>query len=212
MAPAQAKTYDEIKIKLMMIGDTCVGKTSLLLRYAEDEYNSNVLATIGIDFKIKTVELEGQRVKMQIWDTAGQERFKTITQAYYRGAQGIFLIYDITQLHTFENIRQWVENIKRHAENGGERVNKILIGNKCDMDTQRKVTFEDGEKLREDCGIDHFFETSAKSNIGVQEAFTKLASVVTKRLIADGTTAQQSTAGIVQVGNEKKQGKKPCCK
>lgn len=91
-------------------------------------------------------------------------------------------------------------------------MNKILIGNKCDMDGQRKVSYEDGEKLREDCDIDHFFETSAKADIGVQEAFTKLATVVTKRLIADGTNAQQSTAGIVQVGSEKPRGKKVCCK
>merc|ERR1712085_73882 len=111
----------------MMIGDTTVGKTSLLVRYADDDFNESVLATIGIDFKIKTIDLDGKKIKLQIWDTAGQERFRTITQAYYRGAMGIFLIYDVTSTKTWSNIRNWVRNIEANAP---QTVNKILIGNK----------------------------------------------------------------------------------
>ena len=102
----------DLQIKLMMIGDQNVGKTALLMRYAENEFLESLLPTIGIDFKIKTIELLGKLVKLQIWDTAGQERFRTITQAYYRGAMGILLIYDVTTTKSWSNVRNWVRNIQ----------------------------------------------------------------------------------------------------
>jgi Ras-related protein Rab-8A len=117
-----------------MIGDSGVGKSCLLLRFSDDSFTTSFITTIGIDFKIKTIELDGKRIKLQIWDTAGQERFRTITTAYYRGAMGILLVYDITDEHSFMNINNWMQNIEQHAS---DTVNKILIGNKCDMDTNR---------------------------------------------------------------------------
>merc|ERR1719201_3371484 len=135
MAAGAARSYD-LQIKLMMIGDQAVGKTALLLRYADDDFNEVLMPTIGIDFKIKTIELQGKNVKLQIWDTAGQERFRTITQAYYRGAMGILLIYDVCDDKSFQNIRTWMRNIEQHAN---EQVEKILLGNKCDCPADKQM-------------------------------------------------------------------------
>ncbi|KAK6467138.1 ras-related protein Rab-13 isoform X1 [Huso huso] len=165
-----AKKYDFL-YKLLLIGDSGVGKTCLIIRFAEDNFNSTYISTIGIDFKVKTVEVEGKKIKLQVWDTAGQERFKTITTAYYRGAMGIILVYDITDEKSFENIQNWMKSIKENASVG---VNKMLLGNKCDIENKRKVPRETGEKLAKDHGI-RFFETSAKSSINVEESFVELA-------------------------------------
>nr|XP_044630484.1 ras-related protein Rab-8A isoform X2 [Equus asinus] len=125
----------------------------------------------GIDFKIRTIELDGKRIKLQIWDTAGQERFRTITTAYYRGAMGIMLVYDITNEKSFDNIRNWIRNIEEHAS---ADVEKMILGNKCDVNDKRQVSKERGEKLALDYGI-KFMETSAKANINVENAFFTLA-------------------------------------
>ncbi|XP_023125134.1 ras-related protein Rab-8B isoform X2 [Amphiprion ocellaris] len=109
-----AKTYDYL-LKLLLIGDSGVGKTCLLFRFSEDAFNTTFIATIGIDFKIRTIDIEGKKIKLQIWDTAGQERFRTITTAYYRGAMGIMLVYDITMEKSFDNIRNWIRNIEELA-------------------------------------------------------------------------------------------------
>lgn len=126
---------------------------------------------LGIDFKIRTVDVEGKKIKLQVWDTAGQERFKTITTAYYRGAMGIILVYDITDEKSFENIQNWMKSIKENASAGVER---LLLGNKCDMEAKRKVQKERAVKLAREHGI-RFFETSAKSSTNVDEAFSSLA-------------------------------------
>ncbi|XP_041962718.1 ras-related protein Rab-13 isoform X2 [Alosa sapidissima] len=125
----------------------------------------------GIDFKVKTIDVDGKKVKLQVWDTAGQERFKTITTAYYRGAMGIILVYDITDEKSYENIQNWMKSIKENASSG---VSRMLLGNKCDIEAKRKVSKEVGEKLAKDHGI-RFFETSAKSSINVEESFLSLA-------------------------------------
>nr|XP_014338544.1 PREDICTED: ras-related protein Rab-13 isoform X1 [Bos mutus] len=165
-----AKAYDHL-FKLLLIGDSGVGKTCLIIRFAEDNFNNTYISTIGIDFKIRTVDIEGKKIKLQVWDTAGQERFKTITTAYYRGAMGIILVYDITDEKSFENIQNWMKSIKENASAGVER---LLLGNKCDMEAKRKVQKEQADKLAREHGI-RFFETSAKSSMNVDEAFSSLA-------------------------------------
>ncbi|KAI8978976.1 GTP-binding protein ypt2 [Pilobolus umbonatus] len=186
MSTAKSVSYDYL-IKLLLIGDSGVGKSCLLLRFSEDSFTPSFITTIGIDFKIRTIELDGKRIKLQIWDTAGQERFRTITTAYYRGAMGILLVYDTTDERSFNNVRNWFANIEQHASEG---VNKILIGNKCDMEGKRVISTEQGKALADELGI-RFIETSAKANVGVEDAFFDLARDIKSRLI-DTQQAQQS--------------------
>ncbi|PJF16669.1 Ras-like protein Rab-8A [Paramicrosporidium saccamoebae] len=157
---AAGKTNYDHLIKLLLIGDS--GREGERLSF---------ITTIGIDFKIRTISLDGKRIKLQIWDTAGQERFRTITNAYYRGAMGILLVYDVTDERSFNNVRNWIRNTEQFASEG---VDKILVGNKCDMAEKRALADEYGLS---------FLETSAKANVNVEEAFMMLARDIKKRLI-----------------------------
>lgn len=123
---------------MLLIGDSGVGKSCLLLRFADDTYTESYISTIGVDFKIRTIDLDGKTIKLQIWDTAGQERFRTITSSYYRGAHGIIVVYDCTDQETFSNVKQWLEEIDRYA---CDNVNKLLVGNKCDLHTKKVVDY-----------------------------------------------------------------------
>ncbi|CAN4090117.1 unnamed protein product [Withania somnifera] len=156
-----------------------VGKSCLLLRFSDGSFTTSFITTIGVDFKIRTIELDGKRIKLQIWDTAGQERFRTITTAYYRGAMGILLVYDVTDESSFNNIRNWIRNIEQHAS---DNVNKILVGNKADMDkSQRAVPTSKGQTLADEYGI-KFFETSAKTNLNVEQVFFSIGRDIKQRL------------------------------
>lgn len=130
--------YDYL-FKLLLIGDSSVGKSCLLLRFADDSYVDTYISTIGVDFKIRTIDLDGKTVKLQIWDTAGQERFRTITSSYYRGAHGIIIVYDVTDMESFNNIKQWLSEIDRYAS---DNVCKLLVGNKCDLVDSKVVDTE----------------------------------------------------------------------
>jgi Ras-related protein Rab-8A len=198
-------SYDFL-IKLLLIGDSGVGKSCLLLRFSDDSFTTSFITTIGIDFKIKTIELDGKRIKLQIWDTAGQERFRTITTAYYRGAMGILLVYDVTDEQSFQNIRNWIRNIEQHA---ADNVDKILVGNKCDMESDKVVETTRGQALADEYGI-KFFETSAKNNVNVVESFTAIAKDIKKRLMDSGTgpTGQ----GGIKIDANTTGGKSKCCK
>eukprot|EP01091_Cochliopodium_minus_P002764 TRINITY_DN1261_c0_g1_i1.p1 TRINITY_DN1261_c0_g1~~TRINITY_DN1261_c0_g1_i1.p1 ORF type:complete len:213 (-),score=43.99 TRINITY_DN1261_c0_g1_i1:135-773(-) len=201
--------YDYL-IKLLLIGDSGVGKSCLLLRFCDDSFTPSFITTIGIDFKIRTIELEGKRIKLQIWDTAGQERFRTITTAYYRGAMGILLVYDVTDSKSFGNIKNWIRNIEQHAT---ESVNKILVGNKCDIE-DKQVTKELGQKLANEYGI-KFLEASAKANINVDEAFISLAKDIKARLIdnQEGDTGNNGNITGDKLGQDSGSDKKNggCC-
>ncbi|KAL6776706.1 RAB8 [Auxenochlorella protothecoides x Auxenochlorella symbiontica] len=196
---ARRQDYDYL-IKLLLIGDSGVGKSCLLLRFAEDSFTSSFITTIGIDFKIKKVLIDGKWVKLQIWDTAGQERFRTITSAYYRGAMGILLVYDVTDESSFSNIRNWMRNIEAHAS---EHVVKALVGNKSDMDESRRaVPYSRGQALADEYKLP-FFETSAKSNANVDEVFQAVARTVMARLrdaLPAGGEQGGAGAGAVRVG------------
>jgi len=173
---SRAKQYDHL-FKLLLIGDSAVGKTCILFRFADDNFNTSFISTIGIDFKIKTVDIDGKRVKLQIWDTAGQERFHTITTSYYRGANGIMMVYDISNPKSFDNIQKWLRNITDFAS---EDVIRILLGNKCDMEEKRMISTNRGQEIASQNGI-KFYETSAKNNININEAFMTLATDILRR-------------------------------
>ncbi|EPQ14281.1 Ras-related protein Rab-10 [Myotis brandtii] len=172
-----AKTTYDLLCKLLPIGDSSVGKTCVLFRFSDDAFNTTFISTIGIDFKIKTVELQGKKIKPQTWEIAGQERFHTITTSYCGGAMGIRLVCDITNGQSFENIGKWLRNIDEHPHEDGER---MLLGNKCDMDDKRVVPKGEGEPIAREHGI-RFFETSAKANINIEKAFLTLAEDILRK-------------------------------
>lgn len=198
-----AGQYDYL-IKLLIIGDSGVGKTCFLLRFSDDNFTASHLTTIGIDFKLKTMEIDGKTIKLQIWDTAGQERFRTITQTYYKGAMGIILAYDCTDENSFNNIRNWVQQIKMHAS---DNVSKVLIGNKCDR-PDKKISTEQGEALANELGI-KFFETSAKSNINVNETFKFIAKEIKDRRVGENLGPTSSSVRVQD--KSKDSNKKGCC-
>ena len=150
--------------------------------------------------------MDGKRVKLQIWDTAGQERFRTITTAYYRGAMGILLTYDVTDETSFNNVRNWMRNIEQHAS---ENVNKILVGNKCDMEDKRVISHARGKALADEFGIP-FFETSAKANVKVEDAFFSIARDIKNRLKSD---KENAGGGGIKLGSGKggSGSKSSCC-
>jgi small GTP-binding protein len=173
----------DLQIKVLTIGDSSVGKTCLLHRYTSHTFSASSIPTVGIDFKIMTITIDGKRIKMQCWDTAGQERYRNITANYYRNAQGIMLVYDVTNKKSFEAIDNWMEQIHVHA---GDSIDKILVGNKVDQETERKVSNEQGKLLAQKYKLP-FIETSAKLGVNVDEAFYAIAKSVMTRLMANPT-------------------------
>jgi len=169
--------YDYL-FKLLLIGDSGVGKSCLLLRFADDTYTESYISTIGVDFKIRTIELDGKTVKLQIWDTAGQERFRTITSSYYRGAHGIIVVYDVTDQESFSNVKQWLNEIDRYA---AENVNKLLVGNKSDLVNKKVVEFTIAKEFADSLNIP-FLETSAKNATNVEDAFLTMARQIKMRV------------------------------
>ncbi|XP_072129852.1 ras-related protein Rab-3C-like [Mobula birostris] len=164
--------------KLLIIGNSSVGKTSFLFRYADDTFTSAFVSTVGIDFKVKTVYRNDKRVKLQIWDTAGQERYRTITTAYYRGAMGFVLMYDIANEESFNAVQDWATQIKTYSWDNAQ---VILVGNKCDMADERVIPAEKGKHLAEQLGFE-FFEVSAKENINVKQVFECLVDIICEKM------------------------------
>ncbi|XP_061575890.1 ras-related protein Rab-1B-like [Cololabis saira] len=180
--------YDYL-FKLLLIGDSGVGKSCLLLRFADDTYTESYISTIGVDFKIRTVDMDGKTVKLQIWDTAGQERFRTITSSYYRGAHGIIIVYDVTEQESFNNVKQWLDEIERYA---CENVSRLLVGNKSDLVAKKVVDAATAQDLGSALKIP-FLETSAKSSANVERAFLTMASEIHRRLASEGGMQGQTS-------------------
>ena len=182
--------YDYL-FKLLLIGDSGVGKSCLLLRFADDTYTESYISTIGVDFKSRSIKLDGKTIKLQIWDTAGQERFRTISSTYYRGAHGIIVVYDVTNRASFDNVTRWLSEIDKYAREG---VNKLLVGNKCDQDESgaRQVSKADGMAFAETKSIP-FLETSAKMGTFVDTAFLMMAHDIKQKMTSVGGGASRET-------------------
>jgi small GTP-binding protein len=181
---------EEHLVKLLLLGDSAVGKSSLLVRLCDNKFDSNFVLTIGVDFKSKMIpDRNGRRLKLQVWDTAGQERFRTITPAYYRAAMGVVITYDITDRASFEHVEYWITQLEQH---GDTKVQKILVGNKSDLEECRKVSREDGAALAARCGME-FFETSAKTGESVEDAFLKISDQVVEMLYANAPAQARPT-------------------
>ncbi|KAJ3352985.1 GTP-binding protein ypt1 [Allomyces macrogynus ATCC 38327] len=198
--------YDYL-FKLLLIGDSGVGKSCLLLRFADDTYTESYISTIGVDFKIRTIELEGKTVKLQIWDTAGQERFRTITSSYYRGAHGIIVVYDVTDADTFKNVKNWLQEIDRYAVEG---VNKLLVGNKSDLVGKKVVDYNEAKAFADSLGIS-FLETSAKSATNVEQAFLTMAKQIKDRMGNNNATQQTKSTVNIKPGQPVQQSGGGCC-
>lgn len=158
---------EDYLFKIVLVGDSAVGKSNLLARFARDEFYPNSKSTIGVEFQTQKMEINGKEVKAQIWDTAGQERFRAVTSAYYRGAVGALLVYDITRHQTFESIGRWLNELHTHSD---MNVVAILVGNKSDLEDDREVTTAEGKALAKTQGM-FFIETSALDSSNVSIAF-----------------------------------------
>ena len=186
------RVYGSNLFKLLLIGDSGVGKSSLLLRFAEDTYTESFISTIGVDFKSRTIELDGKTIKLQIWDTAGQERFGKMKSPYYRGAHGIIVVFDVTDQESFSNVKQWLHEIDKYAP---ANVKKLLVGNKCDLASKRAVPTEQAAEFAESLGVE-YLETSAKSALNVEKAFTTMASEIRKWMQSQPAPAAQTKVNI----------------
>ena len=192
----------EFLYKILLLGDAAVGKTCFLMQYTENTFQEIHMSTIGLDYKLKNVQLDENKIyKLQIWDTAGQDRFRSIAKNYYKGAHGIILLYDVTEKKTFENVRNWIKQIKEEVN---DNVCIILVGNKIDMEGKRVVSTEEGEKMAEEYEL-MFFECSAKTGENIDEAFNELVKKTVENY-------SKLTDNIQLKKNKKKnKDKKGCC-
>ena len=191
----------DLVFKILLLGDSEVGKSCFLMRYSDNVFIDNYITTIGLDYKLKSVKLDnGKTIKVQLWDTAGQDKYRTIAKNYFKGSHGILLLYDITKTNSFENIREWIRDIKEEVS---EKAIIFLIGNKIDLEEQRKISKEKGVELAEEYKIP-FFEASAKSGENVDEVFKALY-----RKISEVYGDMEKERGAKLIKKQKNKGK--CC-
>ncbi|VFQ92304.1 unnamed protein product [Cuscuta campestris] len=191
---AAAAEEEEYLFKIVIIGDSAVGKSNLLSRYAMNEFHPHSKTTVGVEFQTQTLRIDGKEVKAQIWDTAGQERFRAVISAYYRGAFGALVVYDITRRTTFDSVPRWIHELNTHSET--TVVARMLVGNKSDLGKIRAVSVEEGRSLAEAQGL-FFMETSALDSTNVTRAFQMVVgdiynNVSRKVLNSDSYKAQLS--------------------
>jgi len=200
------KKYDYL-CKIILIGDSGIGKSSIIERFADNNFHHQFVSTIGVDFKVKTIKIDDKLVKIQAWDVAGQERFRSIVSVYYKGCHGIVVIFDITNKNSFKNVKTWLHEVDRYIK---EDVPKILIGNKSDLINRRRVSFEEANLFAESLCI-KYIETSAKDNINIDDIFYNISKNIinTHKLINNNNNNIILTEGQQVIFDEKKQSK--CC-
>ena len=207
------ESYD-ILLKLVMIGDSGVGKTNILSRYINNEFSSITKATVGVEFFSTIIKKNNKLIKLQIWDTAGQERYKSITSAYYKGAKGAFVVYDITKMKTFKNLDKWITELKA---NGNEDIYIILIGNKLDLEKNREVMTNDVKRKAEELKVG-YFETSALDGSNIEHAFDVIVEEMSKKIPVEDINAKKviNNNKVINIdvnnkGDKNKKGIFGCC-
>ena len=200
--------YD-ILFKIILVGDTSVGKTNIINKYIKNEFREDFYATIGVEFSHKKFIVENRKIKAQIWDTAGQERYKAITRAYYKGAKGAFIVYDITRKETFDDVDKWRNEL---ISSCNQEITVMLIGNKCDLEDQREISKEQGEEKAKSFGFS-FLETSALSGENLEKGFQMLIEEIYQKYKVEQSKSDEinlnSGAEEIKIGKMAK--KKKCC-
>jgi Ras-related protein Rab-1A len=187
------KSNDHIKLKLLIIGDSAVGKTSMLLKYTDNFFPESHLATIGVEFKTKDIQYNGYNINLQVWDTAGQERFKSITKSFFRNANGIIFVYDITQKNSFKNVKDWIKD----SEANDTGFKRILVGNQIDLQTKRQVQLNEVKDWADKKNLE-VIEASAKTGANIDKAVMKLIELILQN--------KSKVEIMKQFGPEKKEG------
>ena len=207
---ADEENYD-VLFKIVLIGDSFVGKTNIMSKYLMNEFHEDSKATVGVEFGAKKFDIEGKSVKAQIWDTAGQERYKSITTTYYKGAKGALIVYDITRKETFDSVDRWISEV---LNSGDKNMTMLLIGNECDLDNQRQVTKEQGEEKAKAFKV-AFLETSASSGENLDVAFEMIMKEVYSKckneLDEEDRMEEMQIGKEIDLTKEKKVDKKKCC-
>ena len=196
--------YRDVLYKILLIGDSGVGKTSVILRFTKNIFKEEFLNSIGVDFKSKDLNIDGQKVKLQIWDTAGQERFRTITASYYRGAHAIAIVFDLTQRISYEHVKRWMNDINKFAK---ENVLKFLIGNKSDLINERKVYYEEARALASQMNTT-YFEVSAKKDENINEFFEAATKIYLIKFNKYNFSEEKNNKIVLDKKNVKKNSKK----
>ena len=201
----------EMMFKVVLVGDSFVGKTNIMSKYLKNEFHEDSKATVGVEFGSKQFTIEGHSIKAQIWDTAGQERYKAITSAYYKGAKGAFIVYDITRKNSFDSIDKWVNDLTASAD---KKLTILVIGNKCDLEDQRQVTKEQGEAKASSLQV-AFLETSALSGENLNKAFEMMMNEIYKKshdeMKADGESQDIQGGQDINLNKTPKKKKQKCC-
>jgi small GTP-binding protein len=197
-------------IKILTLGDTLVGKSSIVLRFSDNRFDDNQLATIGIDYKTKYIKVKDASVKVLLWDTAGQEKFRNIARQYYKGANGVLLIYDVCDRKTYERIGFWMDELKQNNEI--EQLYIISVGNKIDLEEKRVVAREEAEKYAEDNNI-NYLEVSAKTGEGILDLFNEVTKGTMDKVFndQDNNEDKEKIKTYLDTNNNRKRKKKKCC-
>jgi Ras-related protein Rab-1A len=208
------KEYDHL-FKIVIVGDSGSGKSCLLLRFTDNNYSDVYISTIGVDFKFRTIKLNGKTIKLQIWDTAGQERFRNITSSFYRGAHGIVLVYDVTNQQSFDNLPTWLDDIARHHGYGSSSAGLkqpciILVGNKTDS-PKKVISYEAAQRFADKHHL-LYIDTSAKSSANVETAFINLVADILQKVEASGgSSSQPAGTGVVDLSTTPPPSGSWCC-
>ena len=214
MAESDDQNNYELLYKIIIIGDTCVGKSNILSRYLKDEFREDSKSTVGVELGSKFLKVKGVGTKLQIWDTAGQERYRSITSSYFKGSHGCFIVYDITNETSFEDVNKWYEQAQKESS---KEVSIILVGNKCDLENERKVSKEKGEEKARALNCP-FFETSALSKLKIDDIFNEMVNNIFDRTGGPKNEEDDDDIEIinendkaVSLKTEQPEQKKGCC-